>query len=135
MRCAQTTNMSITVINGFFDITILLVIRVINYLFNFIIVITRAIIAAQFIVEIDGQLPLYSHIERNDADEEDCKEDGNGDFDAFSKLFETPETELFMHSSFSQISQLKKEYIPTPESLHQLLHCDSGGHFQLLSFH
>ena len=72
---------------------------------------------------------------RNDADEEDCKEDGNGDFDAFSKLFETPETELFMHSSFSQISQLKKEYIPTPESLHQLLDCDSGGHFQLLSFH
>lgn len=52
--------MSITVINDFFDITILLVIRVINYLFNIIIVITRAIIAAQFIVEIDGQLPLYS---------------------------------------------------------------------------
>ena len=81
--------MSITAINDFFNIIILLIIRVINYLFNIIIVIIRVIIAAQFIVEIDGQLPPYSsHTLRNDADEEYSNEEGNGEFDAFSNHIE-----------------------------------------------
>ena len=90
--------MSITAINDFFNIIILLIIRVINYLFkiiiviirvtnylfNIIIVIIRVIIAAQFIVEIDGQLPPYSsHTLRNDADEEYGNGDENGELDAF----------------------------------------------------
>ena len=67
--------MSITAINDFLNIIILLIIRV--------------IIAAQLIVEIDGQLPPYSsHTLRNDADEEYSNEEGNGEFDAFSNHIE-----------------------------------------------